>query len=76
MDDQFIIINIIHKDYFADFENKLFDQIEDLGDYMLVFFNKTDPVNEEDDKSTHNVSIGIAAAITAYSRIHMSKFKK
>jgi hypothetical protein len=24
---------------------------------------------------THNVSIGIAAAITAYARIHMSQFK-
>jgi hypothetical protein len=42
---------------------------------MLVFYKKADPVNEEDDKSTHNVSIGIVAAITAYSRIHMSKFK-
>jgi hypothetical protein len=24
---------------------------------------------------THNVSIGIASAITAYARIHMSQFK-
>src|ERR1700744_2757082 len=27
-------------------------------------------------KETHNVSIPIAAAITAYARIHMSQFKK
>ena len=76
MDDNFTNINIIHKDYYADFENKFFEQIEDkidLGNHMLVFYN-TESFNEEDN-STHNVSIGIAAAITAYSRIHMSQFK-
>jgi hypothetical protein len=77
MDDNFTNINIIHKDYYSDFENKFFDQIEDkidLGEYVLIFYNTTD-LNKEEDKSTHNVSIAIAAAITAYSGIHMSIFK-
>src|SRR5712664_3508066 len=77
MDDKFSNIDVIHKDYLGDFENKFIDQIDekiDLGDYVLIFYNKLDIV-DEDDQSTHNVSIGIAAAITAYSRIHMSIFK-
>jgi hypothetical protein len=77
MDDNFLEVNIIHKDYFADFENKFFDQIEDkidLGEHILVFHKKSEQSNEEVN-STHNVSIAIAAAITAYSRIHMSQFK-
>jgi hypothetical protein len=76
MDDNFSNINIVHKDYIGDFENKFIDQIDekiDLGEHMIVFFKKLDKVNE--DSSTHNVSIAIAAAITAYSRIHMSIFK-
>jgi hypothetical protein len=77
MDDNFTNINVIHKDYLGDFENKFIETISekvDLGDYVLIFFNKLDFVNE-DDQSTHNVSIGVAAAITAYARIHMSQFK-
>jgi hypothetical protein len=77
MDDNFASIDVIHKDYLADFENKFIDQIEDkidLDEYVLVFYNKINSSNEE-NTSTHNVSIGIAAAITAYSRIHMSMFK-
>jgi DNA polymerase elongation subunit (family B) len=77
MDDNFIEVNVIHKDYFADFENKFFDYIIDskiLGDYYLVRYSNTD--NQlENEGLTHNVSIGIAAAITAYARIHMTQFK-
>lgn len=76
MDDNFSEVNIIHKDYYGDFENKYIDQITekiDLDDYWLVKFQSIEEDNE--DKRTHNVSIGIAAAITAYSRIHMSQFK-
>ena len=68
-------INIIHKDYYADFENKYLDNIIEkieLDDYWLVFYTSN---NSTDDLGTHNVSIGIAAAISAYSRIHMSYFK-
>jgi len=76
MDDNFENINIIHKDYYSDFENKFIDLITDkieLDDYILVFYK----ANEEiiDDQGEHNVSVSIAAAITAYSRIHMSQFK-
>jgi len=77
MDDNFANIEVIHKDYYSDFENKFLDQIDekiDLGEYMLVFHNKLENIIS-DDESTHNVSIGIAAAITAYSRIYMTKFK-
>ena len=77
MDDNFTNINIIHKDYISDFENKYLDLIEEkieIGDHILVFYNKID-LNNEEVESTHNVSISIAAAITAYARIHMSYFK-
>jgi DNA polymerase type B, organellar and viral len=77
MDDNFSEINIIHKDYYADFENKFMDNITDiidLGDYKLVTHNIAENLNDNDD-STHNVSVGIASAITAYARIHMSQFK-
>jgi hypothetical protein len=36
MDDNFLNINIIHKDFYPDFENKFIDSIEDkidLGDH-------------------------------------------
>ena len=74
MDDNFTEVNVIHKDYIADFESKFMDNIlsiEDLGEYKLVICK----LNEINEKATHNVSIGIAAAITAYARIHMSQFK-
>jgi DNA polymerase elongation subunit (family B) len=76
MDDNFANIEVIHKDYYADFENKFLDQIEEkisLDEYILVFYKSEKFI--EDNESTHNVSIGIAAAITAYARIHMSQFK-
>jgi DNA polymerase elongation subunit (family B) len=77
MDDNFLQVNIIHKDYYPDYENKFFDYIlnsVDLGDYKIVS-HKLSENQIETDESTHNVSIGIAAAITAYARIHMSQFK-
>jgi DNA polymerase type B, organellar and viral len=76
MNDNFAEIHIIHKDFINDFENKFLDLIIDktvLDDYILI---QTKPLEIiENDESTHNVSIGIAAAITAYARIHMSQFK-
>jgi len=74
MDDNFTNITIIDKDFYPDFENKQIDNIVDkidLGNYLLVFYHS----QNEQDKGIHNVSISIAAAITAYSRIHMSQFK-
>jgi DNA polymerase type B, organellar and viral len=75
MDDNFLEVNIIHKDFYPDFENKFFDQIvesKDLGNYKLVTYKFEDDLNND---STHLVSIGVATAVTAYSRIHMSQFK-
>jgi hypothetical protein len=77
MDDNFPEINIIHKDYYPDFENKYIEQIiktTEIDDYFLVEFeNVNDNYNNEDN--THNISVAIAAAITAYSRIYMTQFK-
>jgi DNA polymerase type B, organellar and viral len=76
MDDNFDNITIIHKDYYNDFENKFIDKITEkieLDDHYIVFFRPSDNLIE--DHGEHNVSVGIAAAITAYSRIHMSQFK-
>jgi DNA polymerase elongation subunit (family B) len=77
MDDNFAEVNIIHKDYYSDFENKFIDNIlesSDLGDYKLVSYKAIENVLENEN-ATHNVSIAIASAITAYARIHMSIFK-
>jgi len=70
MDDNFTEVNIIHKDYFSDFENKYLNNIletQDLGDYKLIIYNQINNKNENEEV-THNVSIGIASAITAYAR--------
>jgi DNA polymerase type B, organellar and viral len=76
MDDNFIEVNIIHEDYYSDFENKFIDNIIDskkLGEYVLVrYINDTSDIQ---DDTSHNISIGVASAITAYARIHMSQFK-
>ena len=77
MDDNFSEVNIIHKDYLPDFENKFFDLIDsktELDDYVLIEFKNTDIILE-DDNSTHNINVAIASAITAYARIHRSQFK-
>nr|UEP17201.1 hypothetical protein [Russula sp.] len=73
MDDNFANIEVIHKDYYSDFENKYLDHIIDkikLDDHYIISFTSLEEVS-----SDHNVSVGVAAAITAYSRIHMSFFK-
>lgn len=79
MNDNFNTINIIHKDYFPDFQGKFLDEIiktTEIEDYFLVEFNSIDKeANKEDDNSTHNTNIAVASAITAYSRIHMTQFK-
>jgi hypothetical protein len=77
MDDNFSEVNIIHKDYISDFENKFFDIITaktELEDYFLVEIKNIGNIVEAEE-STHNINVGIASAITAYSRVHMSQFK-
>jgi hypothetical protein len=77
MDDNFTEVKVISNDYFGDFENKYLDNIlsiEDLGDYKLVTI-KINANKIDESEGVHNVSVATAAAITAYSRIHMSQFK-
>lgn len=59
----------LQKDFYK-ITNKenIFDTIE-LGDHILL------GLNIEADEDNSNISVGVAAAITAYARIHMSKFK-
>jgi len=51
---------------------------EELGDKIFVQ-HRSEDIDQQTELygglETHNVSIGIAAAITAYARIHMSQFK-
>ena len=78
MNDNFPSISVIHKDYYADFENKYLDsiiKITEIEDYKLVTYTNQNLIDYDSENSTHNVSIAIAAAITAYARIHMSQFK-
>ena len=75
MDDNFASINIIPKDYYPDFENKYFDSIiktTEIDDYILVEYQS---IQIESENSIHNTNIAVAAAITAYARIHMTQFK-
>lgn len=74
MQDNFDKIKIMHKNLLSEFESENLDSIIDeidLGEYVIVFFKE----NNEDEGLSHNVSVGIASSITAYSRIHMSYFK-
>lgn len=46
------------------------------GKSLISFTDDTElEINQLDNFSKNNISIGIAAAITAYARIHMSQFK-
>jgi hypothetical protein len=75
MNDNFPKIDIIPKNYIKEFENKFLDVLIDkieLDDQILVIYDSEDSFKEY---STHNISVSIAAAITAYARIHMSQFK-
>jgi hypothetical protein len=75
MNDQFPKIEVISEDFINNFENKFLDQIIDkikLGNKYIIIYNSSEVL---DDPKTHNISVSIAAAITAYARIHMSQFK-
>lgn len=66
-----ILINyeIISKEDFNKISEDLIVDFIELDDFVLVGIE----IEESDDSP--NISIGIAAAITAYARIHMSQFK-
>lgn len=53
-------------------------EFEELGEKIMVIHKSDLKIQQTDlygNLETHNVSIGIASAITAYARIHMSQFK-
>jgi DNA polymerase elongation subunit (family B) len=81
MDDSFSEVSILDQESYLKFER---DHAEDIQDRMeidnKVFIKhraKSKDINTllDNASETHNVSIGIASAITAYARIHMSQFK-
>jgi hypothetical protein len=81
MDDNFSKIEVISKKDYSKFEVDMKDSIIDIVDlehsYLVEIKN---PKNElltalDNGSETHNVNIAIAAAVTAYARIHMSQFK-
>ena len=66
MQDNFDNIKIIHKNLLNEFELENLDSIIDeidLGDHVMVFFKE----KSDEEGITHNVSVGIASAIKAYS---------
>lgn len=69
------------KDFFNFIDEFKSDEIQDsieLGDKIMVIYRTHQAnINTMLDgfKQTHNVSIAIASAITAYGRIHMTQFK-
>jgi len=76
MTDNFENINIIDKKFCSDFENKYLDQITDkidLDSHVLIIYKTS--LEKLDNYGSHNICVAIAAAITAYARIHMSQFK-
>lgn len=82
MIDSFSTIEIMDKKDFFDFIDEFkSDEIQstvDLGNKIMVIYRThLADVNTMLDgfKQTHNVSVIIASAITAYARIHMSQFK-
>nr|YP_009487321.1 hypothetical protein [Russula virescens]AWB36223.1 hypothetical protein [Russula virescens] len=60
---------IVSKEEFEKIEENLIKDFIELEDNVLV------GLKTEESEDNSNVSIAIAAAITAYARIHMSKFK-
>jgi len=81
MDDSFADMSILNQESYQKFEK---DHAEDIinwinldNNVLIKYRTKTKDINTllDNASETHNVSIGIASAITAYARIHMSQFK-
>jgi hypothetical protein len=81
MEDSFSTIEIIDKNKFFKNIDEFYDnntKFVELGDKIMVIYRThQSEVNTllDGSKQTHNVSIPIASAITAYARILMSYFK-
>ena len=82
MIDSFPTIEIVNNndvlDIIDEFKNDEIKNIIELGNKSMIIY-RTHQANINNmldgNKQTHNVSIAIASAITAYARIHMSQFK-
>jgi DNA polymerase elongation subunit (family B) len=82
MIDSFPTIEILDKNklfkFIEGFKNDEIQSCVELGNKVMVIFRThQSDINTMLDgiKQTHNVSVAIASAITAYARIHMSQFK-
>jgi DNA polymerase elongation subunit (family B) len=83
MDDAFSEIKIFDnikscKEFIDKYSDEDILEIIELGEKFLIkyrFVNKNEQTMLYGNLETHNVSIAIASAITAYARIHMSQFK-
>jgi hypothetical protein len=79
--DSFPNIEIMEKNKATEFIENVSDvdvKFIELGDKDMVIYRKhLKDVNTllDGHKETHNVSIAVASAITAYARIHMTQFK-
>jgi len=75
------IISILNKAEYSKFEDTNIDSILDVIDldnsYLVQHKNPQVELDTALDNGTetHNVNISIAAAVTAYARIHMSQYK-
>jgi len=78
MEDNFADVHIIPKKDYPDFEEDYRDDIIDFiefNNHYLVNTKNSELDSELGTDDIHNISIPIAAAVTAYARIHMSQFK-
>ena len=74
----FLVLDSKSYNKFEKDQNNNLLNVVPLGDKILIKHRSLDKdVNTflDNASETHNISIGIAAAITAYARIHMSQFK-
>jgi DNA polymerase elongation subunit (family B) len=81
MEDSFVDVSILNNKSYEKFEldhSKDIINAINIGDKILVKHRaKSKDVNTllDNASETHNISISVASAITAYARIHMSQFK-
>jgi hypothetical protein len=82
MDDNFVLSEIMNKEDYDKFEsldkdNSIIDVIEIDDNYLVQSKNPKVELNTllDNGSEVHNINIAIAAAITAYARVHMSQFK-
>nr|AWB36247.1 hypothetical protein [Lactarius sp. (in: basidiomycete fungi)] len=81
MNYSFPSIDIIEIDdfnkFYSDFDGEISNLVELDNKVMVIYksLQQDEKTMLYGDKETHNVSIAIASAITAYARIHMTQFK-